>query len=136
MKQRQSYRSIQRKKARRNGDLPPSAPTTAPRSGAAEKITKLVNSKRAAVISVGGDSAKISQKFKISPRGKSHSTAKKSTAGKKKNVSSKRTFDYDNDEDTSDDSVADYVPSRSLLRRNVAESGDERMSNGSGVGRR
>ncbi len=26
-----------------------------------------------------------------------------------------------------------YVPSRSLLRRNVAESGDERMSGGSGM---
>ncbi len=44
-------------------------------------------------------------------------------------MSSKRTLDDDND--MSDNSDSDYVPSRSLLRRNVAESGDERMSDGS-----
>ncbi len=37
-------------------------------------------------------------------------------------------MDDDNDEDMSDNSDADYAPSRSLLRRNVAGSGDERMS--------
>ncbi len=103
----------------------------APRNEAAAKSTNLVKSKSAAVVSVGGDSAKIYLKFKISTCGKSHLTARKSTARKKKTVSSKRTLDDNNDVDTSDDSDADYVPLRSLLRRSVAESGDERMSDGS-----
>ena len=58
-----------------------------------------------------------------------------SAAGKKNIILSKRTLDNDDDVDSSDDLDMDYVPSRSLLRRNVAESGDERMSDGSGVER-
>ena len=97
----------------------------APRSEAAAKSTKLVKSKSSAGVAVGKDSAQLFQKFRNSTHGKSHSAARKSPARKKKTVSSKRTLDDDNDADTSDDSDADYVPSRSLLRRNVAEFGDE-----------
>ncbi len=83
----------------------------------------MVKSKSSIVVAIGRDNAKINQKFKNSTRGKSNSTARKSTSRKKKTVSSKRTLDGDSD--ASDDSDVDYVPSRSLLRRNVAESGDD-----------
>ena len=46
-----------------------SAPCTAPQNEAAAKSTKLVKSKSSAVVAVGGDSAKIYQKFKNSTRG-------------------------------------------------------------------
>ena len=100
----------------------------APRSETATKSTKLVKSKSSAVVSVCGDSLKFFQKFKNSTGGKSNSTARKSTARRKKTVSSKPILDDDIDVETSDKSDADYVPSRSLLRRNVAESRGERMS--------
>ena len=105
----------------------------APLNEAAAKSTKLVKSKSSAVVAVGEGSAKNYQKFKNSTRGKSHSTARKPTPRKKKNVSSKRTLDDNDDVDSSDDSDIDYVPSRSVLRRNVAESEDERISDGAGV---
>ncbi len=95
------------KKARQSGNPPPSAPTMAPRCESAAKSTKLVKSKSSAVVAVGGDSAKIYQKFKNSTHRKPHSVARKSTVRKKKTVSSKRTLDDDNNSDTSDDSDAD-----------------------------
>ncbi len=102
----------------------------APRNEAAAKSTKLAKSKSSAVVGLGGDSAKLYQKFKNPTRGKSNSTARMSI-GRRKTVSPKRTLDSGDDVDISDDSDADYVPLCCLLRRNVAESGDERMSDGS-----
>ncbi len=102
----------------------------ASRNETAAKSTKLVKSESSAIVSVSGDSVKIYQKFKNRTRGKSNSTARNLIARKKKTASSKRTLDSDDDADIGDDSDADYVHSRSLLRRNIAEFGDERMSDG------
>ena len=102
----------------------------ASRNETAARSTKLVKSESSAVFSVSGDSVKIYQKFKNLTRAKSNSAARKLIARKKKTASSKRTLDSGDDADISDDSDADYVHSRSLLRRNIAEFGDERMSDG------
>ena len=123
LERRQSHSWTQRKKARQSGDSPAPAPTMVPPNEAAAKSIMLVKSKNSAVFSVGGDSAKFFSRVKW------NSTARKSIS-RKKTASSKRALEHD-DVGMSDDSVVDYVPSRSLLKRNFAESGDERMSDGS-----